>query len=85
MTNNNTWSAATYPDDIAGALMYDLELDDGSDKAETIRKNLVDALYWLRAAAENPYDDDKFRALYTVLEAMEEKIEEEIPFWDRED
>ena len=34
--------------------------------------DLTDAVYWLKAAAQNPYNKDYFRTLYNALEAITE-------------
>lgn len=49
--------------DIADKLISLAELDGG----EPLKKELVDALYYVRAAAANPYNCDYFRILYNVL------------------
>lgn len=49
--------------DIAEKL---LELADFRDDGE-VGEELLDALYQLRAAAQNPYNHDHYRVLYNVL------------------
>lgn len=83
MKNETKWSATEYPEDIADAIMYDLEMWGQNDDKKKF-DDLVDALYWIKAAAENEKNDDKFKALYSMLEAMDQKISETMPWWDKE-
>lgn len=34
--------------------------------------DLIDAVYWIKAAAQNPYNADYWRTLYNALEAITE-------------
>lgn len=36
------------------------------------KSQIIDCLYWLKAAAENPKDRDSFRQLYNLLAAVNE-------------
>lgn len=78
MKTEAKWSATEYPEDIVDAIMYDLELP------EKWHDDLVNAVYYVKACAENEKNDDSFRALYNMLEAMYEKIYEDMPWWDKE-
>ncbi len=82
---NNSWTATEYPEDIAGALTYKLYRNPvDNDRADEIEKDLINAIEYLKACAENPHNMEGFRALYTALEDMKNEIEDEIPWWDKE-
>lgn len=54
-------------DDIARALR------DASNAPSHIIGELIDAVYYLKACAQNEYNKDYFRILYNVLEDIAEK------------
>lgn len=54
--------------DMAEKLMELAGLD-----GEQLGDELLDALYWLKAAAQNPYNKDSFRVMYNVLLTIAEK------------
>ena len=83
MNKNTEWNATEYPEDIAGALTYQLYgTNENTEKADKIRQDVQEALEWLKAAAENDMNGDKFRALYTMLEDLKNEAEEDLPWWD---
>lgn len=55
--------------DIASALV---ELS-GLKDDDFVYDELLDALYWLKAAAQNPYNKDSFRVMYNALLTIAEK------------
>lgn len=50
-----------YPEDIVSVLSYNAKTTTEENK------QLEDALYWLKAAAENDLNSDYFRTLYNTL------------------
>lgn len=50
-----------YPEDIVSVLAYN------ANTTVEENKQLEDALYWLKAAAENEHNQDYFRTLYNVI------------------
>lgn len=52
-----------YPCDVADKL---IELSN-LGLTEELKEELESALYWLRSAAHNKYNDDYFRVFYNVL------------------
>lgn len=83
MKNTEELNAAMDPEDIADRIVYDLGLY-GEDNDKEIFDNLSSALEWVKAAAENEMNDDRFRTLYTVLGQIAENIEDNMPWWDKE-
>ena len=60
-----------YPEDIVSVLSYNTKTTTEENK------QLEDALYWLKAAAENDLNSDYFRTLYNTLARL--------PFMPKED
>ncbi len=69
---------ATYPDEIADALISaganDYEKENG---LVPDREELIEALYQLKATAENKYNSDYWRTLYTALSNLTRYFGEE--------
>lgn len=65
--NPNDYDTYVDSDDIANALI-DIAKIDGEAK-----DNLIDAIGWLEATAENPYNHDYFRVLYNTLARIAER------------
>lgn len=61
-----------YPDEIAGVLVKMIQEHDEISDIELIEKELVDGIYHIRTCAENSYNYDYFRILYTVLAKITE-------------
>ena len=53
-----------YPEDIVSSLSYIAKTTADENRS------LEDALYWLKATAENEYNHDYFRVLYKTLQAL---------------
>ena len=86
MKNDNKWSATECPEDIAGAIVYKLyDNGIGAEKADKIRDSISRALEWVKTCSENEYNDDFWRVFYTAMEDLKNDIEDDIPWWDRED
>ena len=69
MDNLTTLNEYSYidVDDIARALR------DISGAPSTTIGGLIDAIYQLKAIAQNPYNNDYYRILYNVLEMIADK------------
>lgn len=63
----NYYSAEDIALALAGLAEFDLREFDG------LKEDLENALYWLQAAAQNPYNSDYFRTIYNVLLTITEK------------
>lgn len=70
-TNNFIYEK--YPQEISLKL-YELQKDmdwmDYEEDKEKILNDLENALYYLKALCENPYNNDYFRTFYNVLENL---------------
>lgn len=62
------FTVTEYPDDIAAHLLALAFPDEEDAERRPEQSDMLDALQWLEAAAENPYNKDHFRVLYRVLE-----------------
>lgn len=51
-------------------LAKDMDCMDYEEEKETIISELENALYWLKAAASNEYNNEYFRVLYNILERI---------------
>lgn len=80
---DNSFEIREIPEGIADRFMYELEIY-GTDKEKETWDNLIRSLEWLMAAAQNEKNDDSFRTLYRTLEDIAGKIEEYMPWWDKE-
>lgn len=69
------WTNLYYPEDVRETIADAIGL---SVSAEEYGK-LENALYWLKAAAENPYNE-QLRLLWEALQIMAEKHPAELPF-----
>ena len=75
-----------HPVDVAQAIKW--AADDSTNEsvfkgedADQILKELEDAIYWVKAAADNEYNPDYWRTLYTALSAIADLPEYQmIPF-----
>lgn len=84
-SNKMEWKPTESPEDIAGAMVYKLYYNNLSEeKCDEIRVNIQKAVEWLEFAAENDMNMEGFRYIYSALEDLKNDIEEEIPFWDRD-
>ena len=67
----NNFNIEKYPQEIANKL-YELAKDmdymDYEEEKEEILRDLENALYYLKAICENPYNNDYFRTFYKILE-----------------
>ena len=63
-----------YPDEIARVLCK-LAYEKTDCESNGTLKECEECLYWLKAAADNPYNNDYFRALYNTLELIADKHE----------
>ena len=72
LENLKQFHHASYYDcnDIAERLLELAGLDDSDGE---LGKELLDALYYVKAAAQNPYNCDYYRILYNVLLTIAEK------------
>jgi hypothetical protein len=61
-----------YPNEIAETLLSMIQKHDDIDDMEEIEKELVDGIYYVRTCAENSYNSDYFRVLYSVLAKITE-------------
>lgn len=72
--DHNFNSPPYYPAEIAEALIWlgncERECDSYPFNAE-----LNEALYWIKAAAANPHESNRWRTLYFVLERLAESYE----------
>ena len=68
---NNKFKVEKYPQEIANNL-YELQKDmdwmDYEEEKEEILQDLENALYYLKALCENPYNNDYFKTFYKILE-----------------
>ena len=84
MNVNPTTSMVNYPVDIAAALIDLIGRAEevgynGIQDPDVIERYLIDGLYYLRACAENDYNSDYFRVLYSALSKLcEIKIYREV-------
>lgn len=65
-----------YPDDIAKTLA----MFAGEDGNAEVVDDLTNAIYNLKAYAENKYNSDEWRTLYDVLLVIADKHPAELPF-----
>lgn len=68
---NNNFKIEKHPQEISLKL-YELQKDmdwmDYEEEKEQILNDLENALYYLKAICENPYNYDYFRTFYNVLQ-----------------
>ena len=69
------WTKLIYPGDIRDSIADEIGLSCSAAEYD----GLENALYWLKATAENPYNNE-LRILWEVLQIMAEKHPAEIPF-----
>lgn len=68
---NNNFEIEKHPQEIANKLFElskDMDFADYEEDKEKILSDLENALYYLKAVAENPYNAEYFRTLYKILE-----------------
>lgn len=68
---NKNFKIEKFPDEIANKLFElakDMDFADYEEDKEKILSDLENALYYLKAVAENPYNAEYFRTLYRILE-----------------
>ena len=68
---NNNFKIEKFPDEIANKLFElakDMDFQDYEEEKKQILSDLENALYYLKAVAENPYNNEYFRTLYRILE-----------------
>lgn len=83
MKNNKKFEIEYTPEDIRDAFMWELRDYEDPDDAEKMEE-LDRAISWIRAAAENEYNDNMWRTLYRTLEGLRRDIEDNMPWWDKE-
>lgn len=68
---NNNFEIEKFPDEIANKLFElakDMDFQDYEEEKKQILSDLENALYYLKAIAENPYNNEYFRTFYRILE-----------------
>lgn len=68
---NNNFKIEKFPDEIANKLFElakDMDFQDYEEEKKQILSDLENALYYLKAVAENPYNNECFRTFYRILE-----------------
>lgn len=65
------------PEEIATSLLLSQSLysyipGKSNNAPDFDKEKIIDAIYWLKTAAENEYNSDSFRQLYNLLAAINE-------------